>query len=74
MLIAGILVRENIEIFSVDLRDIEAALKVAQCYGISVNDAIAYAKMREAGIEEAYTFDKHFHNLPVIKAFPQLPE
>jgi len=40
---------------------------LADRYDISVNDALAYIKMKGNNIEEIYTFDKHFKNLPEIK-------
>ncbi len=33
---------------------------------MSVNDALAYLRMRELGIKEIYTFDRHFQNLNVM--------
>ncbi|MEM3944511.1 MAG: PIN domain-containing protein, partial [Thermofilaceae archaeon] len=67
-----ILSKENIEVLPVEPRDFDASLDVAQRYSVSVNDALAYVKMKEAGVEEAYAFDKHFYNIPGVRVLPQL--
>ena len=36
---------------------------LAEEKAVSINDALAYIKMRRLGITEAYTFDKHFSKL-----------
>ena len=56
----------NIKILDVAKEDYEAALLIAQRYSISPNDALAYIKMKQHGIKEIYTFDKHFKNIPDI--------
>lgn len=56
---------KNVEIAGVSRVDYEKALAIAERYSVSLNDALAYTKMGEYGIEEIYTFDKHFKNLPV---------
>jgi len=56
---------KNIEIAQVRRIDYEKALAVAEHYNVSLNDALAYIKMKEYNVEEIYTFDKHFKNLPV---------
>ena len=66
-LLARILELDNIVIVGVERRDYEEALGLAGRYAVSVNDAIAYVKMRENGVREVYTFDKHFRNLPGIR-------
>ena len=53
----------------VTVRDYEEALPVSQRYGVSINDAIAYIKMKERGLEEI-TLDKHFSNLPGVRVLP----
>ncbi len=58
--VARILSLDNIEVADVARDDYEKALATASRYMVSLNDALAYIKMKEYGIEEAYTFDKHF--------------
>jgi len=71
-LVARLLSLDNVEILEVSAEDYVEALAVSQRYAVSLNDAVAYLKMREEGVEEVYTFDKHFRNLPVIKVLPEL--
>ena len=66
-LLAGILSLQNILTMDVNIDDYKKALLVADKYNVSINDALAYLKMRENNIKEIYTFDKHFKNLPKIK-------
>ncbi len=65
--VARILSLENIRVVGVKEEDYEKALATASRYMVSLNDALAYIKMKEYGIQEVYTFDKHFKNLPGIK-------
>ncbi len=60
----------NVLIADVDREEYEEALGVSSKYYVSINDALAYIKMRKHGIKEIYTFDKHFKNLPEIKILP----
>jgi len=71
-LVAGILSKENIEILPVEPSDFGTAVDLAERYAVSVNDALAYVKMKEAGVEEAYTFDRHFYNMPGVRVLPQI--
>ncbi len=64
--LARILSLDNISLVGVDKRDYAEAVAVSSRYNVSVNDAIAYIKMKENGVKEIYTFDKHFKNLPGI--------
>ena len=60
-----LLTAKNVTVLPVSTEDYLRSLIVARERGISVNDALAYLKMKELGIEEIYTFDKHFLNLDV---------
>ena len=60
-----LLTAKNVTVLPVSTEDYLRSLIVAKERGISVNDALAYLKMKELGIEEIYTFDKHFLNLDV---------
>ncbi len=44
-----------------------AAIQASSILGVGVNDALAYIAMAGSGINEAYSFDKHFDQLPEIK-------
>lgn len=69
-----ILSSENIELVPVGLADYQAGLEIARRFAISANDAIAYIKMRERGIDRIYTFDRHFRNLKDIMIVPNPEE
>ncbi len=69
-LLARILSLKNIKVFEVDEDDYKKAIVIADRFYISLNDAIAYIKMRENNINEIYTFDKHFRNIPDIQVIP----
>jgi len=58
--IRGILLKENIEVIEVSPEDYLSALPLAEEYGVSLNDALAYIVMRERDMREIYSFDKDF--------------
>ena len=66
-LIGTLLALPNIQVLDVKREDYKSAAILAMRYKISINDAIAYLKMLENNINEIYSFDKHFQNLPGIK-------
>ncbi len=43
------------------------AIEVAEDFSVGLNDAVAYILMRTNEIEEIYSFDSHFDQLPDIK-------
>lgn len=63
--IEELLTAGNVYILPVTPEDYLKATLVASEKRISVNDALAYLKMKELDINEIYTFDKHFLNLDV---------
>lgn len=65
--VARLLSLENVRVEGVTEEDYREALAIADRYRVSINDALAYIKMRQHNIEEIYTFDKHFKNLPNIR-------
>lgn len=68
--LAKIFSMRNIVVADVSKEDYGKALAISSRYHVSVNDALAYVKMGEHGINEIYTFNKHFKNLPGIKTLP----
>lgn len=58
---------DNIRIEGVDSRTAALAVSVAQRYGVSYSDAVAYLIMAQRGIKEVYSTDKHFDNLPGVR-------
>ncbi|MDI3474466.1 MAG: hypothetical protein PWQ79_1928 [Thermococcaceae archaeon] len=63
--IEDLLTAENVLVLPVAAEDYLKAVFVARDKGVSVKDALAYLKMKELGIDEIYTFDRHFLNLNV---------
>ncbi|AIY89247.1 type II toxin-antitoxin system VapC family toxin [Geoglobus acetivorans] len=57
---------KNVEVFEVSPDDYLKASLVASEREVDVNDALACLKMAEKGIEEIYTFDRHFRKLDVV--------
>ncbi len=60
----------KIEVYSTSLRDYEGALVVAREENVSVNDALAYHLMRGHGLDEIYSFDRHFDQLRGLARLP----
>ncbi len=58
---------KNMEIAEVGRKDYEDALILCNKFNISANDGIAVKIMRSLGINEIYSFDSHFDNVPGIK-------
>ncbi|MDI3502237.1 MAG: uncharacterized protein PWR09_361 [Archaeoglobi archaeon] len=61
----NLLLAKNVKILPVSVEDYLRAVLISKEKGISVNDALAYLKMREFNIKEIYTFDRHFQKLDV---------
>lgn len=69
-LLAWAVSRSNIKVHSTSLGDYEAALPIARERGVSANDALAYTLMRQHGIDEVYSFDRHFNQLTEVTRLP----
>jgi len=61
----NLLLAKNVKILPVSVEDYLRAVLISKEKGVSVNDALAYLKMRELDIKEIYTFDIHFQELDV---------
>lgn len=61
-----LLTAENVKVLPVSTEDYLKAVLLAREKGVSVNDALAYIKMKELGIKEIYTFNRHFEKLDVV--------
>ena len=57
---------KNVDVFEISPRDYLKASLIALEKEIDVNDALAYLKMKERGIKEIYTFDRHFKKLNLV--------
>jgi len=60
-----VLTSENIKVLPVSPSDYLKASLIAEEKNLGVNDALAYVKMKELGVEEIYTFDRDFEKLDV---------
>lgn len=69
-LLAWAISRENIEVYPTTIGDYEGALSLAGDKGISANDAVACLSMRAHGLNEIYTFDRHFDQIEDITRLP----
>ena len=56
---------KNVEVYGVSDSDYLKASLLAIERKVDVNDALAIIKMKEKGIEEIYTFDRHFERMDV---------
>ena len=65
MFIETLLLAENVRILPVSHEDYVKSLLIAKDMKVSVNDALAYLKMKDLNIKEIYTFDDHSKNLDV---------
>ena len=63
--IRDLMTKENIIVDPVAPKEYLESVLLAEEKRVSVNDALAYLAMRRRGIEEIYTFDKHFERLGV---------
>ena len=60
-----VLTSDNIRVLDVSTADYLRAALIAEERNLGINDALAYLKMQELGIDEIYTFDKDFEKLDV---------
>jgi hypothetical protein len=63
--VKDILLKRNVIVERVSDEDYIRGILLAEEKRVSINDALAYLLMERKGIEEIYTFDKHFENLDV---------
>ncbi len=69
----GIISNNSIEIIEVsNLMYINSIDKITK-YNMDSNDISAYLIMKEKGVNQIFTFDKHFRKLKDIKCLPQFP-
>ncbi len=61
---------KNFKVAGVGRDEYESSLLVAQDSEVSANDALAYVLMTRAGLNEIYSFDKHFDKFQEIKRLP----
>ena len=70
----GLLSNKSIETVEISkLMYINAVSKISE-YNMDSNDISAYLLMKEKEINQIYTFDRQYDNLPEIQCLPELPE
>jgi len=70
----GIISNNSIEIIEVsNLMYINSIDKITK-YNMDSNDISAYLIMKEKGVNQIFTFDKHFRKLKDIRCLPQFPK
>lgn len=69
--LAWVVTMDSIEVYSVGLGHYETSLSLAKENEISANDALAFLFMKNYGIKEIYSFDKHFGELKDIVRLPK---
>jgi uncharacterized protein len=64
-LLSAVMAKPSIDVRPVSADDYRESIHQAQKYSVSINDALALIVMEELGIDEIYTFDRHFTRAPV---------
>ena len=63
--LSALLLKSNLVVEPVSVDDYRESILLAQKSAISINDALAILIMERQGIDEIYTFDRHFSQTPV---------
>jgi hypothetical protein len=64
-LLSAILLKPTINVEPVSADDYRESIRLAQKSAVSINDALAVIIMERQGIDEIYTFDRHFKQVKV---------
>ncbi|AGB02878.1 type II toxin-antitoxin system VapC family toxin [Methanoregula formicica] len=64
-LISALLIKSSLSIEPVSADDYRESIGLSKKYSISINDALALIIMERLGIDEIYTFDRHFRKTGV---------
>ncbi|MDD1703509.1 MAG: type II toxin-antitoxin system VapC family toxin [Methanoregula sp.] len=64
-LLSAVFLKSSISIEPVSADDYREGIRLAENLGISINDALALSIMYDKGIDEIYTFDRHFRQAKV---------
>ena len=64
-LLSAILTKPSVDVATVSADDYRESVAWARKYAISVNDALARVIMQRHGVDEIYTFDRHFKQVKV---------
>jgi hypothetical protein len=64
-LLSAVMAKPSIDVRPVSADDYRESIQQAQKYAVSINDALALIVMEQQGIDESYTFDRHFERTAV---------
>jgi hypothetical protein len=64
-LLLAVMAKPSIDVRPVSADDYRESIQRAQKYSVSINDALALIVMEQQGIDEIYTFDRHFERAAV---------
>jgi len=64
-LLSAVMAKPSIDVRPVSADDYRESIQRAQKYAVSINDALALIVMEQQGINEIYTFDRHFERAAV---------
>ena len=64
-LLSALLMKSSLSVEPVTADDYRESIRLAQKSAISINDALALIIMERQGIDEIYTFDRHFRQVKV---------
>jgi predicted nucleic acid-binding protein len=57
--------KPSIDVRSVSADEYRESIQLAQKYSVSINNTFALIVMEQQGIDESYTFDRHFERTAV---------
>jgi hypothetical protein len=63
--LSAVLLKPTISVEAVSVDDYRESIMLAKKSAISINDALAIIIMEQQGIDEIYTFDRHFNHTDV---------
>ena len=64
-LLSAVMSKPSIDVRPVSAGDYRESIQRAQKHAVSINDALALVVMEQQGIDEIYTFDRHFERVAV---------
>lgn len=62
-LLSSMVTLKGLKVVDVGGGDYSAAIQASGVLGVGVNDCLAYLVMRDLGVDEIYSFDRHFDEM-----------
>lgn len=66
-IVSDIVAKRSVEVVDVSENLYTAAVHAAGVYDVGVSDALAFSIMRGRGVDEVYSFDVHFDDMPGVR-------